>query len=377
MSRQSADIVVIGGGIVGAACARALAQSGRAPLLIERDVVGGGATAAGMGHVVALDDGIAEFALCRRSQILWDELAPELPAGGEFERPGTLWIARTDRELEAARQKREFYRQHGMSAEVVDRAAIHEIEPNLHEAVIGGLVVENDAVVYPPVIAQWLIDQAVAAGGKLRLGVGVVACTADGVELTDGTFITTPLVINATGHTATALCPELPLRPRKGHLAITARYPGFVRHQLIELGYLDSAHGRDQSSVAFNVQPRATGQMLIGSSRQFDDDRAEIELPLLAAMLRRAFMYLPGLAHLDIIRTWTGFRATTPDNLPLIGPHPQRPNVFLATGHEGLGITQSLATAELVTQLVQNQPTTLDPDAYAPARLLDEVAHAG
>ena len=69
---------------------------------------------------------------------------------------------------------------------------------------------------------------------------------------------------------AARLTPGLAIRPRKGHLVITDRHPGFVTHQLLELGYLKSAHGSDAASVAFNVQPRATGQLLIGSSRQYD-----------------------------------------------------------------------------------------------------------
>jgi len=80
---------------------------------------------------------------------------------------------------------------------------------------------------------------------------------------------------------------------------ITDRYPGFVRHQLIELGYLHSAHGSSNESVAFNIQPRKTGQMLIGSSRQYDAEGAEVDTAILARMLRRAAEYSSaGLRHL-------------------------------------------------------------------------------
>src|SRR5205085_10849851 len=112
---------------------------------------------------------------------------------------------------------------------------------------------------------------------------------------------------------AAQLTPGLPIRPRKGHLAITDRYPGLVSHQILELGYLKSAHGSQQDSVAFNVQPRATGQLLVGSSRQFDVESPEVDRGILARMLRRAIEYMPALAGVSVLRAWTGLRAATPD----------------------------------------------------------------
>ncbi|MCS0468599.1 FAD-dependent oxidoreductase, partial [Burkholderia mallei] len=120
-------------------------------------------------------------------------------------------------------------------------------------------------------------------------------------------------VVVANGVAARALVPELPLRPKKGHLLITDRYPARVSHQLVELGYAASAHASDGTSVAFNVQPRPTGQLLIGSSRQFDTEDPRVEAPVLARMLRRALGYLPALVGLNGIRAWTGFRAASPD----------------------------------------------------------------
>ena len=116
-----------------------------------------------------------------------------------------------------------------------------------------------------------------------------------------------------------ALLPGVPVAPGKGHLVITDRQPGFCRHQLVELGYLKSAHGGARESVAFNLQPRATGQLLLGSSRELVGFDAVGEPPLVARMVRRAIEYVPAIARLPALRTWTGFRPATPDNLPLIG----------------------------------------------------------
>jgi glycine/D-amino acid oxidase-like deaminating enzyme len=171
------------------------------------------------------------------------------------------------------------------------------------------------------------------------------------------------------------LTPGIDVKKRKGHLLITDRYQNFARHQLVELGYLKSAHSMTTESVAFNVQPRKTGQLLIGSSRQFGVETSEVEPSILARMLERAREYLPGLGKLSSVRAWTGFRAATPDKLPLIGPHPELNKLYLATGHEGLGITTSLATARLlVDQIIKREPFI--PFApYLPERTIQATGH--
>lgn len=196
--------------------------------------------------------------------------------------------------------------------------------------------------------------------------------------LSDGTKLSAGLTVNAAGAWSPELTRGLPVRPRKGHLAITDRYPGFVRHQLVELGYLKSAHGSASESVAFNAQPRPTGQVLMGSSRQFGQQSSGIDPPLLGKMLQRAFEYMPGLMELSTIRTWTGFRAATDDKLPLIGPHPSIPRLYLATGHEGLGITTSPGTAELLAAQILGRAPAIPLEPYLPSRFaFDEgAAHA-
>lgn len=175
-------------------------------------------------------------------------------------------------------------------------------------------------------------------------------------------------LIHALGADATALRPELPIRRRKGHLVITDRYPGFVHHQLVELGYLKSAHSSTADSVAFNVQPRATGQLLIGSSRQYGAEHSEVDQNILTAMLARTARYLAAASSLSAIRVWTGFRAATPDKLPLIGPVPGDSTLWLAAGHEGLGITTSLATAELLACAFTGTAPAISPEPYLPSR---------
>lgn len=365
------DVLIVGAGIIGAACADALSARGLRVTVVERDAVGSGATAAGMGHLVAMDDNAAELALSSYSLELWRELVDGQPQRHEYSRFGTIWVAADDEELEAARAKAVTMSGHGLECDVIGAQDLYKLEPQLRPGLAGGLLVQGDGLVYPPKSARILLARAVARGATLVEG-DVVALEEGGVRLADGSLLSAGQIVLAAGTRCLGLAPELPLRPKKGHVMITDRYPGFIRHQLVELGYIKSAHASDGDSVAFNLQPRPTGQVLIGSSRQFDTTDLTAEPGMMARMLRRAVEYTPALAGLNVLRCWTGLRAATPDGLPLIGADLSRRNVWLATGHEGLGITTSLATAQLLAAQMAGGEAGIDARPYLPSRFAEQ-----
>lgn len=372
MTRDTPDVVVVGAGIVGAACAHALAGYGLHVLVLDKAGVGTGTTAAGMGHLVVMDDTPAEFALSAWSRELWLALAPRLDARHAFLRCGTLWVAADDEELAIAHARQQALHARGIACAMLDAAQLREVEPALRPALAGGMIVPDDAVVYAPTLAAWLLEQPLAGRIELRGDVEVTALDRHGVRLADGTSVAAGAVLLANGIDAPTLLPDLPLYAKKGHLAITDRYPGTVRHQILELGYIKSAHQASGTSVAFNVQPRPTGQLLIGSSRQFDSTDAAVEPEVLARMLRRAIEFLPGLADLNALRAWTGFRPATRDGLPLIGPaapdaSPHQ-STWLALGHEGLGVTTALGTAQLIAAQMLGRTAAIAAAPYLPSR---------
>jgi glycine/D-amino acid oxidase-like deaminating enzyme len=361
--KGSYDAVVIGAGIVGAACGLECVQAGMRVAVVERDTVGGGATAAGMGHIVVMDDSEAQFALTSYSQSLWNTLASELPPTVEYVRCGTIWVAAE------VQRKLTFYAERAIASEMLDSQTLADMEPNLRQPLAGGLFVPSDAVLYAPCAAGYLLEKAARhkTGLDICQGETVVQAASGRVLLQDGSEIHAPIIINATGTFAPELIPGLAVRKRKGHLIITDRYPGFLRHQLVELGYLKSAHSSTSDSVAFNVQPRMTGQLLIGSSRQYDAGDAGVDREIVAAMIERARLYMPEIGSLSALRVWSGFRAATPDKLPLIGPT-EDSSIFLATGHEGLGITTSLGTARLLVDYLLGRPPAIPLEPYLPSR---------
>lgn len=362
------DVVIVGAGIVGAACAWKAAEAGLSVLVAEEAFPAAGATAAGMGHLVVMDDSQAQIDLTRLSCQLWRNLAEQLPRAVEYDPCGTLWVAADQEEMAEVERKFAFYQGLGIAAEIVDSVKLGKIEPHLRPGLAGGLRVGGDAVIYPPCATEWMLEQAQKRGARLLRNQSITSVEQGAARLSDGSVLSGERIVIAAGIGSRALVPGIAVRPRKGHLVITDRYPGWLNHQVIELGYLKSAHKSSRDSVAFNVQPRKTGQILIGSSRQYDDETRQVDGGILKRMMKRALEYMPGLASLSCIRVWTGFRASTPDKVPLIGPVPNQPGIWLATGHEGLGITTSLGTASLLVDRILGKPSEIPHQPYDPAR---------
>jgi glycine/D-amino acid oxidase-like deaminating enzyme len=363
MSASGPSVFVVGAGIVGAACAEVLAEGGCRVTVLEGGLAGAGATGAAMGHLVVMDDSEAQFALSAYSRRLWTERAATLSPECEDSPCGTLWVAAEEEEMARVRDKAEFYSARGEAVDVLDAAALREAEPQLRPGLAGALRVSADRVVHPATATRFLLERARSLGATVRERTAVEGVGPRRVRV-GGAWREADLVVVAAAAASPQLVPALPIEPRRGHLVITDRYPGFLRHQVIELGY--HSHAVAGESVAFNVQPRRTGQLLIGSSREFVGWDPTVNTSLRARMLRRAREYLPGISALHAVRTWVGFRPATPDGLPLIGEW--EPGLFIAAGHEGLGVTTALGTGQLVADLALGRTPALDPTPFDPRR---------
>jgi glycine/D-amino acid oxidase-like deaminating enzyme len=359
--------IIVGAGIVGAACAAALSRDGFAVTVVDENFPATGTTAAGMGHLVVMDDSPAQLALTRYSVGRWREMAGELRI--EHETSGTLWVAEDDAQLNGLRDKAAVYETAGVRAELLDARMTFEAEPHLRRSLVGALRVPDDAVVYPPAAALALLKRAERSGAQV-IRSRVSKIEHHSVVLPDKR-LNADVIVNAAGARAAELTPGVAIVPRKGHLAITDRGLRLCRHQIVETGYLTSAHVMTNESVAFNVQPRRTGQVLIGSSRELVGWNTSINRDILGRMLERAASYMPVLRDTPIIRTWIGFRPTTPDKLPLIGWHDESAGLMIAAGHEGLGITTATGTAELIAALASKRTTPIDAEPFDPRRTVE------
>jgi sarcosine oxidase subunit beta len=185
--------------------------------------------------------------------------------------------------------------------------------------------------------------------------------------------ISTPTVICAAGvwsrQVARMVGLDLPIRPRKGHILVTARRPGLIGHPLLEGGYVSTVQSSiDDLQVALVAETTATGTILLGSSRQFVGEDRTVSIDVIQAIARRACRFLPRLAGTPVIRSYAGLRPWSPDHLPLIGPVQSVPGLVLATGHEGAGIGLAPATGKLISNWITGASGPEFAAAFHPAR---------
>lgn len=368
MTAVRPDVLVVGAGIIGSACALELVRRNHAVLVLEAVDVASDTSCKAMGHLGVYDDSETQLALTKFARGLWEEIAPELSPGVEYVRRGALWVAATEEEMAEVEQKATTYARAGVEARVVDAATLHEMEPNLRRGLPGALHVPGDIVVDAAEATRFLARRAQELGAEIRTRTPVRTVFPDGVALKDGTKITAPRVVVATGWQVPNLIPSVPVRPRKGHIALTAPRPGFVRHQVSEVGYVRGAQPENDEVITFSFQPRTSGRYLIGATRQYVGSSTEVEPRVIDRLLARAREFLPEIDGIGIERTWAGLRPAGPDAVPVIGPVPGQPSVLLAAAHEGIGITTCLATGRLIGELIDGRPPSIPLEPYRPER---------
>jgi glycine/D-amino acid oxidase-like deaminating enzyme len=376
-----ADVIIIGGGIVGAACAFFATRAGLTVTLLERSAVAAGTTGAGEGNILVSDkEPGAELDLALRSLHLWDQLATELGAESfELERKGGLVVAPDEATRVALAEVASKQNQLGIQATAADPVQLTELEPYLRPGLAGGVFYPQDLQVQPMLAAARLLEAAVQRGATLRLGHAVTGLLTEhgritGVQTTGGS-VRGDWVVNAAGTWAgelsRALGAEVPVLPRRGFILVTEPLPPLIRHKVYSADYVanvaSSSEGLETSCV---VEGTAAGPVLIGASRERVGFDRTLSVPVLRTLARQAVDLFPVLAGVSVIRAYRGFRPYCPDHLPVIGHDPRVPGLLHACGHEGAGIGLAPATGELIAQLIASEPPSLSPGPYSPERFL-------
>lgn len=358
-----ADVVVIGGGIIGAACAYHLSAAGLDVHLVEGRFPASGASRACDSLILSFDKSVgAELELSQASAALWTGLAQTLDMNFEYARHGSLWLFESVEGLNAALGKAKSFQAAGVQLEILDSRDVRLLEPGLAPDVAGGFFFLDDAQVDARRATLALLSSARRRGLTLHTNAPVVAIerASNGriaKVVTRAGEIMTGAVVCAAGvwsnEVSRLVGLELPIRPRKGHILVTAKIPRLVRHPLLEAGYTSTVQSASQDlQVALVAEMTASGTLLLGSSRQFAGLDLAVSLPVMQAIAARAVRFLPALAQVGVIRSYAGLRPWSPDHLPLVGPVSAAPGFYLATGHEGAGICLAPVTGRLVADCI-------------------------
>ncbi|MFD8409707.1 NAD(P)/FAD-dependent oxidoreductase [Streptomyces anulatus] len=368
-------VVVVGAGIVGAACAFHAVAAGLDVTVLDRGPVGAGTTSRGEGNILLSDkEPGPELELARLSRDLWDEVGEELgPETVEFETKGGVVVASTPDALGALHAFAERQAAAGVRTEAVER--VGELEPHVAPGLPGGVHYPQDAQVQPVLAAAGLLRAAVRRGARTHTGEAVAAVTGTdgritGVRTADGTVLPADAVVNAAGtwggEVGRRLGAPVEILPRRGFVLVTEPLPPMIRHKVYSADYVANVASSDEGlETSCVVEGTRAGTILIGASRErvgFDTSMNPAVVATLAAQACRLFPFLRGV---HLIRAYRGFRPYCPDHLPVIGPDPRVPGVVHACGHEGAGIGLAPGTGALVTAQLLGRPWRgADPAAH-------------
>jgi glycine/D-amino acid oxidase-like deaminating enzyme len=376
-------VVVVGGGIVGAACGYYLARDGVAVALLERAFPAAGTSGAGEGNLLLWDKELRrELPLAQWSLALWRELAPALAWDFEYDPKGSLMVAADAAGLAAVRHQVAALAAAGVAGTLLDQAALHREEPALAADVPGGALFPADGQVEPRYATAALLAAGRRHGLQVHLGTAarrLVVGAAGRVEAveTAGGRLPTRAVVLAAGVWTPALAATaggaVPVQPRKGQIVVVERAPGWFRRKLMEAGYVATVESSAAAlQVAMVAEGTRSGTLLLGSSRELAGFDCTVSLRVAAAIAARALRFFPGLAGLRCLRTYAGLRPFSPDHLPLIGPLAGVDGVYIATGHEGSGIGLAPATGRLIAQWVTGHPLAFPAEWFRPDRFHGE-----
>ena len=377
MKDDVADVVVVGGGVVGLACAWLVAERGADVILLDATALGGGASAAAQGGIgiapwmsgVRLGWQRAAVALFR------DRLGDE--PGLIVDRAGPLVVTDTEADAAALRTAAGIHAAAGLSVEWLDPAALRAAEPGLAHRLVGAVFYRDSLNIDVATYLDALERRARTAGARLFAGepvasVRIVRGAVDGVS-TLSRKIVAPVVVVASGVASRDLLAaagfDFPIVAQKGHVLSMAMPPAPIRHYVIDAGYERSLAARPDAgpapAVATVLQPARDGSLRVGSSRAFADPSLDPNPTVVEAIRLRAAGLVETLAGAPVRAVSTGFRPWTPDDLPLVGGLAACAGLFVAAGHNGEGMATALSTGNRIADLVTGRPGASIPEIAA------------
>jgi glycine/D-amino acid oxidase-like deaminating enzyme len=371
-------VVIVGAGVIGAACAHYLSQTGVQVTLVDRGDVGGGTSSRGDGNVLAIDkDPGFDSQMARVSQELLHILAQDI-GPVEYRRPGSYLVLDNGDEIEPAKAWVAAQQEAGLPFAYLDGAAIHHHLPDLAEDVPGGLYCASDSTLNPLLYTQELARSARSRGAVMRTHQPVAALETDGgaisgVRLQSGEVIACDVAVVAAGvWTPPMLAPlgvSIPVQPRKGQILVSGKGPLFGNVKVMEFGYLMSKFGHERRApqealdhgVALVYEPTLSHNFLLGSSREFGTWDTTPDDTVNRIIARRALRFYPAMQGALIMRSYAGLRPWTPDHFPVVSWIDAVPGLLVAAGHEGDGIGLAAVTGRLVADLIADCEPIVDP----------------
>lgn len=366
---ETADAVVIGGGVIGCATAYYLAGRGVRVLLLERQALAGEASGANAGMVGA-SGGLPGQTLLhtRKSAELLAQAAEELGRPIEFVRGGRFMLAYSPAQWITVQEFATTRRREGIEVELLSGPEARRLEPALGPSLVGVANVPGDGHVNPFLLTHAYATAARRRGAEIRTGVTVTGLDRSGDRVTSvrtktGSVAAATVVLAAGAWSAEFMAPlgvSLPVRPGRGQMLVTDALPPLSRRVL--------------RAPALGMRQDLRGHLLIGSTVEDVGFDRGVTLPTLARFCQVAAEIMPVLRTARILRAWAGLRPMTPDSLAIIDTVPGVTGLVLATGHSRSGVSYGPVTGWLIAQLVADGKTDLPLTPFKLERFAAPVA---
>ena len=371
MATIGADVVIVGGGLMGCAAALDLSRKGRSVVVLERGFVGAQASGVNFGLLRRQDRFLAQLPLANRAVEIWRRLESVVGEDCEVDIKGHLRFALDDDDMAVIEEYAAGAREYGFDIELMGRDDLHRRWPWLSERVIGAGWSPDDGVANPRLVTPAYARAARAAGADIREEHEAVEMTHDGdgfrVVARDGLEVRAPFMLNTAGawahHVSARFGEPVPLVPMGPPEAVTEPAPYFLEPTIQRVG----------SPVVVRQIPR--GNVIIaGKPRGIADNvanRAYVAPRSTLANMRKALEVVPSLRSLNLIRVWSGIEAGLPDNLPVIGPSLTTPGLFHAFGFSGHGFQIGPAVGVVLSELVIDGRTETPIEPFTMGRFAD------
>lgn len=371
--KHTADVVVVGGGVIGLTIARALARGGSGDIcLIERNGLGHEASFAAGGMLAPQAEANSQddfFRLACRSRDLYANFAASLHdetgIDVELDTTGTLYLALTYHDLVDIERRYEWQTAAGLAVEKLTPSQAREFEPCINANVLGALRFPLDVQVENRRLLSALTNSVMKLGVSILTGCSVESVKIEkdrvtGVVTSRG-VISCPTVVVAAGTWSSFIGLSSP--PEKQSLVIEP-----VRGQMISFDARPQVTRHVIYSPRGYIVPRQDGRLLAGSTSERAGFARQVTAGGINSILQNALEISPAVAALPITDTWAGLRPRAPDNLPVLGPCDEIGGLFYATGHYRNGILLAPVTGELITEAVVAGVTSPLLGPFSPSR---------
>lgn len=371
---RTVDIAVVGGGVIGAACAYWLSKAGARVLLIDRSTPGSGSSGASAGGVRQQDRDPRELALARYSVRLWTSLEAELAVDIGYRRSGHVTLAESGSEARTVAAMVERDRAAGLEIELLDVIALRDVAPGLGPTIVAGAYCATDGYADPVRTTRAFVRAAHRHGAAIAVrervrGVAVRGGRVEGVETSKGR-VACDIVVNAAGAAAGEIAKmagaQLRITARALEMARTAPAPR-------SLGPVLASPTRPLSLKQTSDRTFLIGGGRIGRARLRTFDATPIKSHG-ALAYRDAAAVLPAVRTAPLRETWAGLEAFTPDGVPFIGILPGVDGMVAAAGFSGHGFAIAPGVGVVVERLIAGAEPPVDVASLGPRRAVTGVA---